>query len=56
MFGGSRASSTIPHLTWNEVWGKYVGTLTVKGITAPTKPGRYADGDTLYRTVWPGAS
>ena len=33
-----------------------MGTLTVKGINALTKPGRYADGDTLYLTVWPGGS
>ena len=33
-----------------------MGTLTVKGIKALTKPGRYADGDTLYLSVWPGGS
>ncbi len=33
-----------------------MGTLTVKGVKALTKPGRYADGDTLYLAVWPGGS
>ncbi len=33
-----------------------MGTLTVKGIKAMMKPGRYADGDTLDLTVWPGGS
>ena len=44
----------VPRLSQDEAWEKYVGTRTVRGISALTKPGRYADGDTRYLTVWPG--
>ena len=33
-----------------------MGNLTVAGVRSATKPGRYADGDTLYLMVAPGGS